>query len=112
MPVVGPASAFSIYTTAERESLEHYLEKGLPLLVAEEGERAEPGHRGRNEPREGHECVLDDKCGDLRNGGQRVCCMEVCREGHFAYSLGIAIGEVDCDGASDRLAIEDLQSII
>ena len=30
----------STYTTAERKSLEHHLEMGLPLLVAEEGERA------------------------------------------------------------------------
>jgi len=38
--------------------------------------------------------------------------MEVCRETYFTYSLGIAIGEVDCDGASYGLTIEDLQSII
>lgn len=35
-----------------------------------------------------------------------------CAERHSAYSLGIAIGEVDCDGASDGLTIQDLQSII
>jgi len=29
-----------MYTTAERERSKHYLEIGLPLLVAEEGERA------------------------------------------------------------------------
>jgi hypothetical protein len=60
---------------AESESLERYLEIGLPFLVAEEGERAQQRHRGRNEPREGHECVLDDECSDLRCGGQLV---EVC----------------------------------
>ena len=36
----------------------------------------------------------------------------MCAERHSAYSLGIAIGEVDCDGASDGLTIQDLQSII
>ena len=34
------------------------------------------------------------------------------RERNFAYGLGITIGEVYCDGASDGLAIEDLQRII
>ena len=29
--------------------------------------------------------------------------------GHFAYGFWIAIGEVYCDCASDRLAIENLQ---
>ena len=33
-------------------------------------------------------------------------------ERYSAYSLGITIGEVDCDGASDGLTIQDLQSII
>ena len=36
--------------------------------------------------------------------------MEVSRETRLAYSLGIAISEVDRDGASYGLAIEDLQS--
>ncbi len=42
-----------------------YLEVGLPLLVAEEGERAEPGHCGWDKPRKRHERVLDDEGADL-----------------------------------------------
>ena len=42
-----------------------YLKIGLPLLVTEEGEWAEPRHRSWDEPREGHERVLDDQRGDL-----------------------------------------------
>lgn len=51
--------------TFSHSSRGFYLEIRFPLLVAEEGERAQPRHRRRDKPWEGHECVLDDERGDL-----------------------------------------------
>ena len=67
---------------------ERELRGAVPLLVAQERERAEQRQRGRHEARQAKEGVLEDE---------------------RAYREGVPACEVDGDGAADGLAVEDLR---
>ena len=51
---------------------ERDLRRRVPLLVAEERERAQHGQRGGHEPRQGEEGVLKDERADLHTGAKSV----------------------------------------